>query len=95
MKSLELFKNFPNKRNQINQPFIIAEAGVNHEGNLSLAFRLIEEALKEEQMQSNFRLTKQKQYLSRNSPPYWDLEKEPTSSQYQLFKSMTNFEDRV
>ena len=35
--------------------YIIAEAGVNHNGNLDLAFRLCEEAKKEESMLLNFK----------------------------------------
>ena len=91
MKLPELFKNFSNKKNLINQPFIIAEAGVNHEGNLNLAFRLIEEAFQGGADAIKFQTYKAETIASRNSPPYWDLKKEPTSSQYQLFKKYDKF----
>ena len=43
MKILELF--YKEKGNNVqDKPYIIAEAGVNHEGNLDLAKRLIDEA---------------------------------------------------
>ena len=44
-KLSSLIKNFKNSHyEQIQRPFIIAEAGVNHECNIDLAKKLIEDA---------------------------------------------------
>ena len=42
-----------------NSSFIIAEVGVNHNGSLTVAKRLINEAKKQEQMQLSFKPLKQ------------------------------------
>ena len=36
--------------------FLIAEAGINHNGSLKKAFKLVDEAKKQGQMPSNFKL---------------------------------------
>ncbi len=53
-------------------PYIIAEIGVNHEGSLKNA----------------------KKIASKNSPYYWNLKKEPTKSQFELFSKYDNFNER-
>ena len=42
MNLLEVFKNYD--PDIISKPYVIAEAGVNHEGSMDLAKRLIDEA---------------------------------------------------
>ena len=46
-----------NKRDKFN-PYIIAEIGVNHEGSIAKAKKMIDLAKKEEQIVSNFKLIK-------------------------------------
>ena len=52
---------------------------------------MIEEAFEGGADAIKFQTYKAETIASRNSPPYWDLEKEPTSSQYQLFKKYDKF----
>ena len=72
-------------------PYIIAEAGVNHEGNLENAKRLIDEAAEGGADSIKFQTYKAGTLASKNSPYYWDLKEEPTKSQYQLFKKYDKF----
>ncbi len=75
----------------IHQPFIIAEAGVNHEGSIELAKRLIDEAAEGGADAIKFQTYKAEKIASRHSPSYWDLNSEPTTSQFQLFKKYDKF----
>ncbi len=90
MRCLELFNNhdyaFPDK-----QPFVIAEAGVNHEGDIEIAKRLIDEAKEGGADAIKFQTYKAETIASKNSPSYWDLSKEPTTSQFELFKKYDKF----
>lgn len=72
-------------------PYLIAEAGVNHEGDMDIARRLIEEAKEGGADAIKFQTYRAETIASRNSPSYWDLSKEPTNSQYQLFKKYDKF----
>ena len=73
------------------RPYIIAEIGVNHEGNFELAQRLVREAAEAGAHAAKFQSYKAEKIASRNSPAYWDQEKEPTESQFKLFKKYDNF----
>jgi N-acetylneuraminate synthase len=73
------------------KPYIIAEAGVNHEGNPDLAKRLIDEALEGGADAIKFQTYKAETLASKNSPAYWDMTKETTDSQYKLFKKYDKF----
>ena len=75
----------------IQRPFIIAEAGVNHEGSMDLAKRLVEEACQGGADAIKFQSYKADKIASKDSPAYWDQNKEPTSSQYELFKKYDVF----
>lgn len=66
-------------------PCIIAEAGVNHEGSMEIARRLIDEAASAGADAIKFQSYKAGTLASRDSPAYWDTTKEPTKSQYELF----------
>ncbi|MDR2160552.1 MAG: N-acetylneuraminate synthase family protein [Desulfovibrio sp.] len=72
-------------------PFIIAEAGVNHEGDMDLARRLIDEAARAGAQAVKFQSYKAETLARRHSPAYWDTSKEPATSQYALFKRHDSF----
>jgi len=72
-------------------PYVIAEIGVNHEGSMELAKRLIREAKAGGCQAAKFQTYKAATLASRNSPAYWDLSKEPTESQYALFSKYDQF----
>jgi N-acetylneuraminate synthase len=76
---------------RIGQPYIIAEAGVNHEGSMDLAKRLIAEAKEGGADAIKFQTYKADTIASKHSPSYWDLSKEPTTSQHELFKKYDKF----
>lgn len=75
-------------------PYIIAEIGVNHEGSMETAKRLIDEAAQSGAHAAKFQTYKADKIASKNSPAYWDLEKEPTKSQHALFKKYDSFEQK-
>ena len=74
-----------------NQPIIVAEAGVNHEGQMDLARRLIDEAAEGGADAIKFQTYKAGSIASKHSPAYWDTTKETTLSQYELFKKYDKF----
>ncbi|MBV6478526.1 MAG: N,N'-diacetyllegionaminic acid synthase [Ignavibacteria bacterium] len=89
MTILEVYKNY--RADIINKPYVIAEAGVNHEGDIELAKRLIHEAAEGGAHAIKFQTYKAETIASRHSPSYWDLSKEPTRSQFELFKKYDKF----
>lgn len=89
MKILEAFDRYDPK--VINRPFIIAEAGVNHEGKMELAKRLIQEAAEGGADAIKFQTYKAETLASKESPSYWDLSKEATTSQVELFRKYDKF----
>ena len=72
-------------------PYIIAEIGVNHEGSLDKAKELIELAQAGGADGAKFQSYKAHTLASKNSPAYWDLSKEPTTSQHELFQKYDQF----
>lgn len=74
------------------RPYIIAEIGVNHEGSLDLAKRLIELAKEGGADGAKFQSYKADTLASKHSPAYWDTSKESTRSQHELFQKYDNFE---
>ena len=72
-------------------PYLIAEAGVNHEGDIDVARRLIDEAKEGGADAIKFQTYKASTIASKNSPSYWDLTKEPTDSQFNLFQKYDKF----
>lgn len=79
------------KSAMVRYPYIIAEAGVNHEGDIATAKRLIDEAAEGGADAIKFQSYKAQTIASKHSPAYWDLQKEPTTSQYELFKRHDKF----
>lgn len=76
-----------------NGVYLIAEAGVNHEGNMETAIKMIEEAALAGADAIKFQTYKAEKISSKNSPAYWDLNKEATTSQYELFKKYDSFNE--
>lgn len=89
MKILDIFRNY--NPDIINRPYVIAEAGVNHEGKMELAKRLIEEAAHGGAHAIKFQTYKAETLASKDSPSYWDLNEEPTKNQVELFKKYDKF----
>lgn len=73
------------------RPYVIAEIGVNHEGSIDTAKRLIELAAQGGANGAKFQSYKADTLASKNSPAYWDTTKEPTLSQHELFKKYDSF----
>ena len=76
------------------KPFLILEAGVNHEGSIATAFEMIDAAADAGADMIKFQSYKAETLASKNSPAYWDRSQEPTSSQFELFKKHDSFEDK-
>jgi sialic acid synthase SpsE len=91
MKLLNLFNTPTCPNDQIRSPYIIAEAGVNHEGDMDIARRLIDEAAEGGAHAIKFQTYKANTIASKDSPAYWDTAKEPTESQYKLFQKYDKF----
>lgn len=90
MSLIDIFKETPTPQ-KIQPPYIIAEAGVNHEGSMDIAKRLIDEAAEGGADAIKFQTYKAETLASRDSPAYWDTTKEPTKTQYELFKRHDSF----
>ena len=81
------------------KPFLIGEIGVNFydiaqkEGisNIDAAKLMIREAKECGIDAVKFQSYKAETIASKNSPAYWDLSEEPTTSQYELFKKFDKF----
>lgn len=65
--------------------YLIAEAGVNHGGNIEKAKEMIRKAAEAGADAIKFQTYKAGKLASKNSPAYWDPTKEKSSSQYELF----------
>lgn len=72
-------------------PYIIAEAGVNHEGDFDLAKRLIDEAKEGGADAIKFQAYRAESLASKVSPAYWDQTKERASNQFELFRRYDKF----
>ena len=91
MNLAERIKKPVKHSDEFRSPFIIAEAGVNHEGSLDTAFRLIDEAKLGGAHAIKFQTYRAETIASKYSPAYWDTSKEPIKSQYHLFKKYDKF----
>jgi len=91
MKILDILSKPINSNNIVKPPYIIAEAGVNHEGDMCIAKRLIDEAAEGGAHAIKFQTYKADTIASKNSPAYWDTTKEPIDSQFKLFQKYDKF----
>jgi len=91
MKILELLNKGVDTNKPIVKPYIIAEVGVNHEGSMATAKRLVDEAKEGGAHAVKFQSYKAETLASKHSPAYWDTTKEPTESQFELFKKHDTF----
>ncbi|MDQ3081809.1 MAG: N-acetylneuraminate synthase family protein, partial [Gemmatimonadota bacterium] len=76
---------------EFSRPYVIAEIGVNHGGSLDLAKRLIDLAKEGGADAAKFQTYKAETLAAKHSPAYWDLTKEPTTSQFKLFQKYDSF----
>lgn len=76
---------------EYSRPYVIAEIGVNHEGSMELAKRLVDLAHEGGADAAKFQTYKADTLASKHSPSYWDLSKEPTTSQHKLFQKYDSF----
>lgn len=91
MKLKELFNTINPHEVRLYKPYIIAEIGVNYEGSMELAKRLVDEAKEGGADAVKFQSYKAETIASKDSPSYWDTTQEPTTSQYELFKKHDGF----
>lgn len=76
-------------------PRIIAEIGVNHEGSLDRAKSLVDLAAEGGANVCKFQTYSAERIASKKaSPAYWDLGKESTESQYDLFAKLGTFKEK-
>jgi N-acetylneuraminate synthase len=81
------------------KPFLIAEIGVNYYdiakkeniSNMEAAKLMVKEAKDAGCGAVKFQSYKADTIASKNSPAYWDMNEEPTTSQYELFKKFDHF----
>lgn len=86
-----IFKKFGNLKLFTHRPTIIAEVGVNHNCNFSLAKKYIKLCKNAGADAVKFQTYKANKIASKFSPAYWDLKEEKTKSQYDLFKKYDKF----
>lgn len=90
MFSLKKIKsNFFDKK--LHKPYLIAEAGVNHECSMKTAVKMIKLAKMGGADAIKFQYYKAETIASKKSPAYWNTKKEKSKNQFQLFKKYDQF----
>lgn len=74
--------------------YLVAEAGVNHGGDLDLALEMVRRAAATGVDAVKFQTYKAGRLAVRDSPAYWDTSKERTPTQYELFSKYDRFGER-
>lgn len=72
-------------------PYLIVEAGVNHEGDLDKAKQMVREAAEAGADAIKFQTYRASTLASKRSPAYWDTSEESTQSQFELFSKYDRF----
>ena len=67
---------------------------MNHEGSFEKAKELVLQAKQGGANAAKFQSYKAETLASKESPSYWDLNEEPTTSQFELFKKFDKFEEK-
>ena len=93
MKFKDLLKPSDN-RYCVSKPYMLAEIGVNHEGDIQLARQLIDEAAGAGANGVKFQSYKAERLVIKSAPAYWDQTKEKITSQWELFKKYDGFEEQ-
>lgn len=91
MKLKELFDTINPYEKKLYKPYIIAEIGVNYEGSMPLAKRLVDEAKEGGADAVKFQTYKADTIASKDSPAYWDRNEEATATQHELFQKHQGF----
>ena len=68
--------------------FFIAEIGVNHEGSIDLAKKMIKDVAKAGAHAAKFQTYKADLLSAKESPAYWDLKKNPQNHKMNFLKNM-------
>ena len=77
------------------KPYLIAEIGVNHGGDLQRAKKLIQLAHQGGAHAAKFQTYKADKLASKETAPaYWDTAEEPTSTQHELFSKYDGFGEK-
>lgn len=87
MPELELGRH----RDWTSPPLVVAEAGVNHGGDLDTALRMVESAAGAGAGAIKFQTYKADRLATRTSTAYWDRAQESTESQFELFSRYDRF----
>jgi sialic acid synthase SpsE len=83
---------FAGRRFTALDPYLIAEIGVNHEGSIERAKRMIDSVARAGGHAAKFQTYKADLLAAKTtSPAYWDTTKEPTKSQHELFQRFDTF----
>jgi len=70
---------------------IIAEAGVNHNGSIKIAEKLIKEAKKNGADIIKFQTYKAEELTIKKSPKFWDWKEEKSKTQFDAYKKLDSF----
>ena len=85
-------RSFDEYLSELDSDFLLLlEAGVNHDGELSKALQLIDSASQTGAHVVKFQTYTAEKIAAPESPSYWDLNSEPTTSQIELFKKYDSF----
>jgi sialic acid synthase SpsE len=74
-------------------PYVVCEIGVNHEGSMRRAKEMIDQVAEAGAHAAKFQTYKAALLAAPvDSPAYWNLDEEPTTSQFELFSKHDSFE---